>query len=109
MKLGFAFRDNFEKSLYRMLSPQLVLFPSSYKYYLTKNDRNDYWNSRQIRAIFTEIINKRKQDKDFLEGKDEGGGILSILLRDELFKDDMTIILDECLAFFFAATQTLSI
>jgi cytochrome P450 len=36
------------------------------------------------------------------------GDLLSILLSDDLFKDDDKMIIDECLTFFFAATQTSS-
>jgi cytochrome P450 len=34
----------------------------------------------------------------------EKGDLLSILLNDELFKNDDKMIIDECLTFFFAAT-----
>jgi cytochrome P450 len=36
------------------------------------------------------------------------GDLLSILLSDDLFANDDKMIIDECLTFFFAATQTSS-
>ena len=39
---------------------------------------------------------------------EDKGDLLSILLSDDLFKNDDKMIVDECLTFFFAATQTSS-
>ena len=89
-----------------MITPQLVLFPSTSKLYLTKEDRNIQWNSRQLRTLFSEIIEKRIQEKKLKEGQDDRGDILTVLLEDPLFKDSMENIVDECITFFVAGTQT---
>lgn len=43
--------------------------------------------------------------KDYIDK----GDLLSILLSDDLFKNDTSAIIDECLTFFFAGSQTSSI
>jgi cytochrome P450 len=53
--------------------------------------------------LFNEIIEKRREEMKSKEYK-EKGDLLSILLNDELFKNDDKMIIDECLTFFFAAT-----
>ena len=54
-----------------------------------------------------EIIEKRKQTP--LEKLREMGDFLSILLTDDLFDGRDELILDECLTFFFAGSQTSSV
>jgi cytochrome P450 len=53
------------------------------------------------------ILDKKKEaekDKSLLEK----GDLMTILLSDDLFKDDIEMIIDECLTFFLAGTQTTS-
>ena len=39
----------------------------------------------------------------------DNGNLLSALLQEEFFQDDDKMIIDECITFFFAGTQTTSI
>ena len=48
---------------------------------------------------------KTQTEEEFIKDRCD---LLSILLTDNLFSDD-TMIIDECLTFFFAATQTSSV
>lgn len=52
-------------------------------------------------------MNKKREaekDKSLLER----GDLMTILLSDDLFKNDIEMIIDECLTFFLAGTQTTS-
>lgn len=55
-----------------------------------------------------EIIDNRRASIAANGGKDDTGDILSVLLTDSLYKDDIVLILDEAITLFFAATQTLA-
>ena len=109
VNIPFALRDNFSKLGFRVFTPQIALFPETFKLLLTQNDRNDVKNAKQLRSFFQEIIDKRKKDKELKGGIDDRGDILTVLLEDDLFKDNQEYIIDECLTFFFAATQTQAI
>ena len=52
------------------------------------------------------MVTRRRLSNKSLE---EQGDLLAILLSDDLFKDNDKLIIDECLTFFFAGTQTSSI
>lgn len=58
-----------------------------------------------IQKIIEDKIRRIKEDPK----ESEKGDFLSILLADDLFKDDMEMMIDEALTFFLAGTQTTSI
>ena len=81
----------------------MLLFPGSYNWHLTREDRENMANIKRLRDAFASLAEKRKQDlkrKDFLDR----GDLLSILSQDELFCDDPQMIVDECITFFFAGS-----
>jgi cytochrome P450 len=53
--------------------------------------------------MFSEVVSRRREAMKDSNYKDKGD-LLSILLNDDLFKNDDKMIIDECLTFFFAAT-----
>ena len=64
-------------------------------------------NCGNLRTLFHDLVReRRKANKERPEeNKDD---LISILLSDELFCNDDEMIVDECLTFFFAGTQTSS-
>lgn len=91
----------------RMQSPQLMFFPETAFWYLTSTHREIRQNTYNLRDVFYTLIEKRRKDISDPTFKDKGD-FLTILLSDDLFKDDNRVILDECLTFFFAGSQTTS-
>jgi cytochrome P450 len=82
-----------------------VFFFSGFaQYYLLPYERDIQANCHAIRALFQKMVEKRRADPSV--GK---GDLLSILLSDSLFNMDTEMIIDECLTFFFAGSQTSSI
>jgi cytochrome P450 len=60
-----------------------------------------------LRTLFEKIVEKRRKcSQDELNSRAD---LLSILHTDDLFKDNNKLIIDECLTFFFAGSQTSSI
>ncbi len=58
-----------------------------------------------MRELFLGIVEMRRQDFKNPDFQDKGD-LLTILLNDELFRDNETLIIDECLTFYFAGSQT---
>jgi cytochrome P450 len=54
------------------------------------------------------VENKRALQKSDPQKVKEQGDLLSILITDELFANDDAMIVDECMTFFFAGSQTSS-
>ena len=82
---------------------QVVVLPATTKYLVTPKDRELKWNIDSMKALlYSRVLKRRQQIKDgthkYL------GDLLDILLTDEIYKDDDTAIVDECLTFQFAAT-----
>ena len=98
----------FQGSFERLFTLQLILFPRSYDWYLSKSDRILKKNCLKLRNYFHEIINQRREEMKRADFKDKGD-LLSTLLNEELYKSDDAMIVDECITFFFAGTQTTSI
>jgi cytochrome P450 len=67
-------------------------------------------NCKALRQIFDHmIINRRELIKNDPEAAKKKEDLLSILLTNELFSLDNEMIVDECLTFFFAGSQTNSV
>jgi len=84
------------------------LFPTSARVYLTQKDREARDNVYEIRKIMNGFLEKRRIAMEKPDYTDKGD-LLSILLSDDQFKNDNQMIIDECLTFFFAGSQTSAI
>jgi cytochrome P450 len=90
--------------------PHCVFFPTLGQYYILPFERDLLANCKALRALFEHMIdNRRELIKAFPEEAKKKGDLLSILLTDELFCLDNEMIVDECLTFFFAGSQTSSV
>ena len=61
-------------------------------------------NVDTLQSRILEIIQQRKSGESL--SSFEGADLLSILITADLFKDDPKAIMDECLTFIFAGSQT---
>jgi len=57
-----------------------------------------------MRGFVKNMIIERKQRAAQDPSELEKGDLMTILISDELFKDDIEMIVDECLTFFLAGT-----
>ena len=101
--VSFVLRETFHKCLKRWHTLQLCIFPETVHWYLFASDRENRYNIEKLRELFAGVVKRRREG-----GNKDKHDLLAILLSDELFKDDEKMILDECLTFFFAATETSS-
>ena len=72
-------------------------------YYINKNEKELLLNIRLLRTFIKDLIRERQVDT-----RNENGDFLSILIQDDLFKDNVELMTDESLLFLIAATQTTS-
>ena len=91
-----------------MFTPHVIMFPWFADKYVTPAERDLLANCRTLRAKLEKVVADRRQDMKEGRHLDEGD-FLSILLCDELFKEDDVMIIDEILTFFFAGSQTSSV
>lgn len=73
------------------------------KYHIFPKERENKKNIEVLREFLDKIVEKRKVDMA-RESYEDKGDLLSILLSDDLFKNDKNAIIDECLTFFFAGS-----
>ena len=69
--------------------------------YIDKEERELLSNIRELRKFIKELIKERRE-----ETKDDHGDFLSILIQDELYKDNEDMMVDESLLFLIASSQT---
>jgi len=94
----------------RQNKPHVILFPSLATQYITPSERDLLANCKAIRALFEKMVDARRNlIKSDPEAAEKKGDLLSILLSDDLFSLDNNMIVDECLTFFFAGSQTSSV
>jgi cytochrome P450 len=69
--------------------------------YYKKEDKANIKNVKTVRDFCRKLIEERK--KDPIQG---GADLLSILTEDEGYRNETEIIIDECITFFLAGSQT---
>jgi cytochrome P450 len=92
-----------------MSDPHVVIFPFLADCYITPKERAIQRNCHRLRRFIFKIVeSRRKEIKENPNSKD-CGDFLGILLKDDNFQGDNEMIVDECLTFFFAGSQTSSV
>jgi cytochrome P450 len=109
--VAYSLRVTFHNLLERFLGcPHLLLFPQLCDVYITPWEREQKANAVALRNLIEDIIDKRKkafeEDPSLIE---QYSDLLTILLVDPHFKNNKKRIIDECLTFFFAGSQTSSV
>lgn len=75
------------------------------KTFVTKDEKETLKNTETFRTYIRDLINERKEQiakgcaSDFKD-------FLSVLLTDDIYSGDESLMIDECAVFFIAATQT---
>ena len=102
---GLFLRMNFVAQLERLMMPYRLLFDIFDYSFVGSFERDVLANSDEFRDFLKSMIKKRREemkDPSFISK----GDFLTQLLSDELFMGQEDYIVDECLTFMVAATQT---
>lgn len=108
-KLNFStgnfIRENFKATIERRLKFIRFLFDIFDEVSVGQQEKETAQNSEYFRLFLKKMINKRRREmgSDSFVSK---GDFLTMLLQDELFKGQDEYIVDECLTFMAAASQT---
>ena len=84
----------------------VFFFPFMANVYLTPAERAMKANAGFIRELISQIIDRRRAAIEKDPKLKEAGDFLTILLTEPFFMNDNERIIDECLTFFFAGSQT---
>ena len=107
-KYSFVLKDLLNGIPMRSFNIRFFLYPSMINHYFTPKDQEIKHNIQTLRNNIRDLIidkkNKALKDPSELEK----GDLMTILISDDLFKDNIEMIIDECLTFFMAGTQTTS-
>jgi len=98
--------ETFTKLVVRTSDLRQLFFPETSGLFLTQDEKEVLQNVRLIRNVFREFVDKRRAEMKMADYQ-EKGDLLSTLVQDELFDNDTEVIIDQCMTFFFAGSQTL--
>lgn len=101
--IGDILRDLFLYCAFRSAREEVILLPYIMFFYYSKADKEFLQNTKAVRGFAKELLLKRREkmrEPDYVESAD----LLSILLTDDLFKDNEESIIDECMTFFLAGS-----
>ncbi|CDW76112.1 cytochrome p450 [Stylonychia lemnae] len=108
MKLGQALSTNLGRAVEREFQAYLILFPELFPYSLSNFDQEVQYNAEQVIEYIRKLI-QIKRISFAQTGHYEGDDLLSVLLQDEVFQDSDQMIIDECITFFIAGSQTTAV
>lgn len=106
--MGGALRSIFRAALRRLYGPIRELFEVVDFFFLTSWERELKLNMENFRKFLKSLVDERREamkNPNFVAKVD----LLNLLLTDELFKNDDSLILDECVAFMIASTNATSL
>ena len=107
--VSFVLRETFAKLIERMALPSLFFFPFLANVFLTPHERDVKANALTLRTLIQGIVDRRRAAIAKDESLKKAGDFLTILLIEPFFANDNERIIDECLTFFFAGSQTSAI
>ena len=106
--LGNVLRDLFLYIAFRGMRTEIAFVPYLVFFYYTKKDRECLKNVRTCRDFCRKLVEeRRRQIKDPNYVKHSQGDLLSTLIEDEEgFAENTEVLIDECITFFLAGSQT---
>ena len=106
--LGNVLRDLFLYIAFRGMRSEIAFVPYLVFFYYTKKDRECLKNVRTCRDFCRKLVEeRRRQIKDPNYVKHSQGDLLSTLIEDEEgFAENTEVLIDECITFFLAGSQT---
>ena len=106
--LGNVLRDLFLYIAFRGMRTEIAFVPYLVFFYYTKKDRDCLKNVRTCRDFCRKLVEeRRRQIKDSNYVKHSQGDLLSTLIEDEEgFAENTELLIDECITFFLAGSQT---
>lgn len=107
--VSYVLRTTFHECIKRMSDPHVVIFPFLADCYITPGERAIKRNCRRMREFIFKIVESRRKVIKANPNLKDCGDFLGILLKDDNFHGDNEMIVDECLTFFFAGSQTSSV
>ncbi|CDW83902.1 cytochrome family subfamily polypeptide 55 precursor [Stylonychia lemnae] len=77
-------------------------------YFVGRVEKELEENTMTLRRFISDMINLRREKNKALKPEEIHHDFLNLLLQDDLFKDNESLMVDECCTFMLAATQTTS-
>ncbi|CDW89796.1 cytochrome family subfamily polypeptide 55 precursor [Stylonychia lemnae] len=77
-------------------------------YYVGKVEKEVESNNNTMRRFIIDMISQRKKKNENLRPEEIHHDFLNLLLQDEIFKDNDSLIADECITFMLASTQSIT-
>ena len=109
MSLAYSLRETFQQLLSRMSDPHIFFFPFFANTFITPWERQTRQKAVWLREVIGQIVDRRREAIKKDPSLKEVGDFLTILLTEPFFMNDNKRIIDECLTFFFAGTESSAI
>lgn len=109
VEIGKSARDTVLKFMERMFDYVRNLFPMLDHWTFRQVDREAVANATYLRDFIKSMIDQRREAMANSKEVFDKGDFISILLEDELFKNDDNIMVDECFTFMGGTTQPTAI
>ena len=107
-KVGFSLLQTFGDLVQRVGAAHVQLCPMMASVFITQHERDTRRNAEALRAFVINVIEQRREAIKKDPSLAKRGDFLTLLICDEHFKGRDMRIIDECLTFFFAGSQTSS-
>jgi len=80
------------------------IFPSMSRFLILPKERELQLNIDSLRNELRKLVDEKRAKIRENPMEAQRGDLMTILIQDELFKDDVEMIIDECFTFFLAGT-----
>lgn len=107
-KYSFIIKDLLNGVPMRTLSLRFFLYPQLTNHYIFPKEREILHNVKNLRQNIKDLITSKQKAAIENPSELDNGDLMTILISDPLFKDNIEMIIDECLTFFMAGTATTS-